>query len=231
MVKVSAGGGFVQRRSLVLYAALSLVGGAVAATLPWLIGAILDSVQLTSAARLNYLIIALAVALGVDVVCSVSRHVVAERIKLRVAADLRTRVALKVARAATEVAGRTSPSQVATVVSSDIERVAGYPAARIRLAASVLSMVVVAGYLMTISPLVALTVVCGVPMFMWLGSPEHLLGCRERGGEDQRCGYGARGDGVSAVQLGSLAFEAAGRIPASCARRTVLSRSRVPILR
>lgn len=166
--RLMAGLGRAERRSLVFYAVLSLVSAVAAATVPWLIGAILDSAQKPVATRLTWLLVAMAAALGVGIACNVSRHVIAERIKLRVAAELRTRVGTKVAHAATEVAGHTSPSEVTTVVSADVERVAGYPAARIRLAASLVGMLVVTAYMLTISPPVALLVLCGVPAFMWL---------------------------------------------------------------
>lgn len=166
--RLMAGGVRAQRRPLTLFAVLSLVSAVAAATTPWLTGSILSSTQASESYRLIWLLVAMAAALGVGIVCNVSRHVVAERLKLRVATDLRTLVARKVAHAATEVAGNVSPSHVTTVVTADVERVAGYPAARIRLAASLVGLLVVSAYLLTISWPIALLVLVGVPTFMWL---------------------------------------------------------------
>ncbi len=163
-----AGHSAAEQRSLALYAVLSSLSAVAVASTPWLTGAILESTLEPGTTRLVWLLLAMAAAIGVMILCNVSRHVVAERVKLRLAADLRTRVGVKVAHAAGEVAAHTPPSQVSIVVSSDIEKVAGYPVARIRLLSSILGMLVVTAYLVTISPLVALVVLCGVPAFIWV---------------------------------------------------------------
>ncbi|WP_134765081.1 ABC transporter ATP-binding protein [Nocardioides sp. 1609] len=166
--RLMAGHSRTEKRSLVLYALLSSISAIGAASQPWLIGQILEAALESGTARLTWLVSAMAVVIGVGIACNVSRHVVAERVKLRLAADLRVRVGAKAARAASDVAGHTSPAHVATVASSDVERVSSYPVARIRLLSSVLGMAVVVAYMMTISPLLAVLVVVGVPAFIWL---------------------------------------------------------------
>ncbi len=166
--RLMAGHTRAEKRSLGLYALLSSVSAVGAASQPWLIGQTLDAALESDTARLTRLITAMAVVIGLGIVCNVSRHVVAERVKLRLAADLRTRVGVMAAHAAGDVAGHTSPAHVATVASSDVERVSGYPVARIRLLSSVLGMAVVVVYMVTISPLVAALVVVGVPAFIRL---------------------------------------------------------------
>ena len=54
------------------------------------------------------------------------------------------------------------------MVTRDIEKVSSYPAARIRLVASVIGLLVVSAYLLVISWPIALLVLVGVPTFMWL---------------------------------------------------------------
>jgi ABC-type multidrug transport system fused ATPase/permease subunit len=166
--RLLAGGTRAERGPLARYLILSSTSAVAAAAVPWLIGSILDSLQQAAGARLTWLLVALAAAIGVGILVNVSRHVLAERLKVRVAAQLRTRIGLKVAHAAGEVADRMSPSQVTTIASSDVEKVAGYPAARIRLVSSIVGMLVVTSYLVTISRPVALLVLVGVPAFMWL---------------------------------------------------------------
>lgn len=155
-----------ERGPLAAFAVLALGGAVAEAAVPWLMGTTLDA-ALRRDGWGGYVLL-LALAVGAGIATNVSRHVLAARLKLRIAAGLRDRIAERVAHASGEVAGRVPIAQVATVVGSDVDRVAAFPIARLKLYASVGGMLVVAGYLFRLSPLLTVLVLAGVPAFMWL---------------------------------------------------------------
>jgi len=159
-----------ERRSLARFTTLALTGGAAEASIPWLVGAVLDAALSAHTSRLSAGIAAMAAAIAVGIASNVTRHVIAARLKVRVSAELRRRVGDRIAGAPHEVAAHIPAAQVATVVSFDVDRMAAFLIARIRLLAAVVSMLIVATYLAWISPVIAVVVFIGVPVFMWLAA-------------------------------------------------------------
>jgi ABC-type multidrug transport system fused ATPase/permease subunit len=157
-----------EHRPLLYFAGLALSGLVAEAAVPGLMGALLGSALNGSSGRLTLDVLLLCAAIAIGIVTNVSRNVVASRLRLRVGLRLRTRITDTVADAAGAVAEAVPPSQVATVTGSDVDRVAGYPIARIRVAAAVAGTLVVTAYLLWISPVLTALVVVGVPLFMWL---------------------------------------------------------------
>ncbi|MFB9365064.1 ABC transporter transmembrane domain-containing protein [Kitasatospora albolonga] len=156
-----------ERRPLAAFTALALAGAAAEAALPWLVGAALGAAAGQGGGLARY-VAALGAAVVTGIATNVTRHVIAARLGLRATAALLEEIGEKTARAPQDVAARTPPAEVATVAAYDVSRVAGFPVVRIRLAASLLGLLVVAGYLLAISPLVTLVVLAGVPGLMWL---------------------------------------------------------------
>ena len=157
-----------ERRPLAYFAVLALSGAAAEATVPLLVGASLSAALQPGTGQLTATVLGLAAVLAFGIVANVTRNVIASRVKVRNAARIRTSISEKTARAPREVAASSHQAQVATVVSYDVERVTNFPIARIKLVASVIGTVVVAAYLLLISPLVTLLILLGVPTFMWL---------------------------------------------------------------
>ncbi|MCX4676428.1 ABC transporter ATP-binding protein/permease [Streptomyces sp. NBC_01433] len=157
-----------ERRPIALFAALALAGAVAEATVPLLVGASLSAALDAGTGQLAATVLGLGAALAVGIITNVTRNAIASRIKVRNAARLRTSIGEKAARAPREVAASAHQAQVATVVSYDVERVTGFPIARIKLVASIIGMAVVSAYLLWISPWVTLLILVGVPTFMWL---------------------------------------------------------------
>lgn len=157
-----------ERRPLALFTVLALAGAVAEAALPYLIGAALSAALTSGTGRVVAVVAGLGAAFAAGIATNVTRHVVASRLKVRVAARLRARVGIASAEAPQEIAASVHQAQAATVVSHDVDRVAHYPIARIKLLASVTGMLVVSAYLLWISLYVTLLVLVGVPVFMWL---------------------------------------------------------------
>ncbi|WP_457513897.1 ABC transporter transmembrane domain-containing protein [Streptomyces sp. TE33382] len=157
-----------ERRPLAFFTALALAGAAAEATVPLLVGASLSAALDAGPGQLAATVMGLGAVLAVGIITNVTRNVIASRIKVRNAAQVRTSIAEKAARAPREVAASAHQAQVATVVSYDVERVTSFPIARIKLVASIIGMAVVSAYLLWISPWVTLLILVGVPTFMWL---------------------------------------------------------------
>lgn len=149
------------------YLGLLLTGTIVEALVPLLLGATLGA-ALTDARQAMVLVAVLSLAIGLAITCNVARHVVGGRWRIERQTQLRSQVGTVIADDPEAVASRVGASDVATVLGSDISRIAGYPIAMMRWFSAVLGLIVVAGYLLWMSVPLALLVLAGVPLFMWI---------------------------------------------------------------
>ncbi|MGE6955089.1 ABC transporter transmembrane domain-containing protein, partial [Staphylococcus capitis] len=157
---------FVGRRrpQLVALLAASLLCSGAEASIPLLLSPLLSADPDVLALCM------LGAAIALSIVANVWRHVLSQRIKAAIALDVRTRLADRVALRSREVAATLSPSAIATVASTDVDRFANFPVLAVRFVASTAALVFVATYLMLISPWVGLVVLLGVPALMRLTS-------------------------------------------------------------
>ncbi|WP_336500096.1 ABC transporter ATP-binding protein [Microbacterium paraoxydans] len=146
---------------------LLLAGTVLEAFVPLLLGAALGA-ALTDLRQATLLVVVLSLTIGLAIICNVARHVVGGRWRIQRQTQLRSQVGTVIADDPGSVASRVGASDVATVLGSDISRIAGYPIAMMRWFSAVLGLIVVAGYLLWLSVPLALLVLAGVPVFMWI---------------------------------------------------------------
>lgn len=151
----------------VAFLLLLLTGTLLEALMPLLLGAALGA-ALTDSWRGMLLVGALAVAVLLAVVCNVARHVVGGRWTIRRQTAMRTEVGAAITAESEQISSAVGASHVGTVLGSDISRIASYPIAVMRWVGAMLGLVVVAAYLLWLSTPLALVVLIGVPLFMWI---------------------------------------------------------------
>jgi len=143
---------------------LLLTGTVLEALMPLLLGAALGAALTDTGLGLLFAG-ALAVAVLLAVACNVARHVVGGRWTIQRQTAMRTEVGEAIT---AETQRSVGASHVGTVLGSDISRIAGYPIAVMRWAAAMVGLVIVAVYLLWLSIPLALIVLVGVPLFMWI---------------------------------------------------------------
>lgn len=146
---------------------LLLAGTILEAFVPLLLGATLGA-ALTDVRQGALLVVVLGLTVGLAIICNVARHVVGGRWRIQRQTHLRSQVGTMVGENPESVASRVGASEVATVLGTDLSRIAGYPIAMMRWFSAVLGLIVVASYLLWISFPLALLVLAGVPVFMWI---------------------------------------------------------------
>lgn len=150
-----------------VFVMLLLVGILLEAVVPLLLGRTLEA-ALRDLRMGLFFVAVMAVTAGLIVALSVTRHVVGGRWSIRRQTEIREVIGRVLAKNPEALSRAVGSSMVGTVLGSDVSRVAAYPLMRMRWFASIVGMVVVAAYLLTISlPLGALVLV-GVPLFVWL---------------------------------------------------------------
>ncbi|MEV4355146.1 ABC transporter ATP-binding protein [Nonomuraea sp. NPDC049625] len=144
------------KRTVGLLVGLAMVQWGAEALIPWSLGRIL-AILIDPTSGLVGSIALLATLAAVTIAASITRYVVAAKLKIRVSFDLKARLGDRVTRG---VQGSTG--ELGTSVNSDTDAIGGFPNAIARLLGSIAAMAVIATYLLAESPALGGAVLLGV---------------------------------------------------------------------
>ena len=153
-------------RPVLVIVVLAIIQWGADAAIPWAIArAITASVDLLhrSVAAALLLLLLLVVA---SIAGSIVRYALAARLQLRIAFDLKERLARRAVDPVPPTLAAVSAGELSTSLSDDADSVGGYPNSLARLLGSVCSLAIVASYLLAASIPLGLIVLLGVPLVM-----------------------------------------------------------------
>ncbi|MET7328954.1 ABC transporter ATP-binding protein [Nonomuraea sp. NPDC005650] len=126
-----------------LLVALAMAQWGAEALIPWSLGRILATLIDPASGGLIGSIALLAALAAVTIAASITRYVVAAKLRIRVSFDLKARLGDRVTRGA-----QGSTGELGTSVNSDTDAIGGFPNAIARLLGSIAAMAVIATYLL-----------------------------------------------------------------------------------
>ena len=154
-----------QRRGVVVAALLAIGHQLSEAAVPVVVGVVLDrAVGTGDGSALTLWLAVVAAVFAVLAGCGATGYWVLDRARFRAARDLRVRIAARVLDAAGGAPGR--PGEQVGLASSDADRTAQYVSAGIHIASSLAALVAGTAVLLSASPVLALTVLAGVPVVL-----------------------------------------------------------------